>query len=86
MIDKKLKPGQLSYHDLSKMMADIFTRMEEDRKKFSDQTVKERMPYLIRDLYAIKSSRFATNNSLIHIFLDEYEKSVKSSIDEIQNS
>ena len=81
-----LKKGQLTYHDVSQMMANIFIKLEEDRKKFRYRTTQERMEYLTRDLYAIKVTRFATNNSLIHIFLDEYEKSVKSSMNDIENS
>ncbi len=85
MTVRKLNPGQLSYHDVSIMMAEIFKKMKDDRKNFSVHTIQQSIKYLKRDLAEIKYLRAGTSHSLINMFLDEYEKSVKAEMEEIKN-
>ncbi len=86
MIDTKLKKDELSYQDVEQMMAKMFEKINEDRRKFSRLTEQRQIEILNNNLDEIKYLQTVTRHSLINIFLDEFEKSVKSSIDEIKNS
>lgn len=86
MSESKLKKGELSYQDVEQMMAKMFEKINEDRRKFSRITEQRQIEILNNTLDEIKYLQTVTRHSLINIFLDEFEKSVKSSIDEIKNS
>ena len=84
MTVRKLKEGQLSCEDVSQMMAEIFKKMREDSRRFSDYTEKQQLLILHNSLVEIRYVRTVTGHALINIFLDEYEKSVKLAIEEVK--
>ena len=86
MIDTKLKKDELSYQHVEQMMAKMFEKINENRRKFSRLTEQRQIEILNNTLDEIKYLHTVTRHSLINIFLDQYEKSVKSSIEEIKNS
>ncbi len=79
-----LQQGQLSYHDVSQMMAEMFKKIREDNDQFSPRTDKEELHHCYKIFSEIISVRHSTTNSLFHMFLDEYKKSTELTVQKLK--